>query len=347
MAATADLSTIRQIAQLDGVVMVEEDIKVAGLARAFASSTIQTGSPIQAAGVALIDGGTDYATTHRELIVEPAGAGLGHGNTVAANLLQVDPTAQIIDVVVLDKRAEAPVSRVIEGIDWTISNKDQYSIATMNVSAGYTGATNFAFNRTLSAAAADGLAVVVSVADNTQAGRVAAKVPGMVRVGSYEATQVSSIDSNKELVDILAPVDDKTGASAAAAKLSGAISQLIAGSEEGGASSTTDWWTTLSTTVVNVNDVITLTNDQLTAIANGDAAAIDEFMRPLTQYLKEALGQLEQELNTGEDNQALRELLESALYLTDLSIYTTDLNWGNDQSELDDFWGELWEDLGQ
>ncbi|MFA5270152.1 MAG: hypothetical protein WC400_00845 [Patescibacteria group bacterium] len=347
MAATADLSTIRRVADLEGVVMVERDINVAGLASILAAYPIEVASPIQAAGVALIDGGTDYTTAQRELIIKPSGAGLDHGNIVAANLLQIDPAARIIDVAVLDEQAKAPISRVIEGVDWTIANKDEYNIATMNVSAGYTGAANFAFNRALSAAAVEGLAVVVSVANSAQAGQVAAKVPGMVRVGSYEVAQAASANYDKDRVDILAPADDAAEASVATAKLSGAVSQLIANSSSDQTDvSSTDWWTTLSTTVVNVDDVITLTDEQLSGIVGGDTAAINEFMQPLVKYLEEALGQLELGVDGSEDNQALIDLLGSAIDLTDLSLYSTDINLGTDQS-MSDFWDELWEDLDE
>jgi hypothetical protein len=345
MAATADLATVRQIARLDGVVMVEEDIAVAGLTRALAAYPIQLNSPIQTAGVALIDGGTSYATAHREALIEPAGAGLGHGNTVAANLLQIDPAAQIIDVAVLDEEVQAPVSRLIEGVDWTIANKDKYNIATVNVSAGYAGETNFAFNRALSAAAADGLAVVVSVANTATAGAVANKVPGMVRVGSYSADQTSpSANYGKSQVDVLAPATDAAGPSAAAAEMAGVVSKLIASSAGG---KSTDWWTALSTTVINIDDVITLTDDQLNGIASGDSAAIDEFMRPLRGYLQSAIDQLQTELDGSADSQTLLDLLESALNLTDLSAYTTDIDLGGNPSDINDFWDELWGDLGE
>ncbi|MBN2585310.1 hypothetical protein JXA59_01520 [Patescibacteria group bacterium] len=350
VAVTTDLSTIRQIARLNGVVMVEEDIDVVGLSRAVATYPVSYNSPIQAAGIALVDGGTSYTVAHRQLLVNSAGAGLNHGNVVAANLLQVDPNAKIIDVTVLDETAQAPVSRLIEGVDWTIANKNRYDIATINVSAGYTGEANFAFNRALSAAAADGLAVVVSVANDTWSGQVAAKVPGMVRVSSYESVQRPPTSYDKTWVDVLTPADDRAGASAAAGKLSGAVSQLIANSDKSspGKVNSPDWWTTLSTTVINIDDVITLTDEQLLGITNGDQQSIDEFMRPLSQYLQEALTHLETELDGGEDSQLLRELLGSVLGLTGPSIYGTDLNFGEySQAEIEDFWDELWGDLGE
>ena len=339
MTATADLSTIRQIARLKGVVLIEEDIKVAGLSRAWAAAPVVTVSPIQTAGVALVDGGTNYPAAHREELVSPGGAGLNHGNTVAANLLQIDPDAQIVDVAVLDQDAEAPISRLIGGVDWIISNKDKYNIATVNVSAGYTGETNFAFNRALSAAAADGLAVVVSVANAATAGAVVNKVPGVVRVGSYSADQTSpSANYGKSQVDVIAPATDAAGPSAAAAEMAGVVSKLIASSVGG---ESTDWWTTLSTTVINIDEVITITDSQLLNISAGDEAALREFMGSLSGYLREAISELEANLGNGEDDQLLKQLLDATAGLLNQYPYTTDTESWESSSDLEDLLGNI------
>ena len=169
----------------------------------------------------------------------------------------------------------------------------------------------------------------------------------MVRVGSYDSTNVALADYNKNSVDILAPADNAVNSSAAAAKLSGAVSQLIANSGSKSDANSTDWWTALSTTVINIDDVITLTDEQLNGLSAGDQKAIDEFMRPLGEYLQSAIDQLQTELSTDENSQALLELIGSALKLTDLSAYSTDINLDGNQSDINDLWNELWNDLGE
>lgn len=346
VATTADLATVRQIAHIEGVVLVEEDIEVAGLSRAVALSTANQSSPIQTAAVALIDGGTTYATTHREVLVNSSGAGLNHGNLVAENILKVDPSTQIVDVTVLDSRAQAPVSRLIEGVDWVIQSKDQLGISAINASAGYVGQTNFAFNRALSAAAASGLAVVVPIAPNRDAGAVAAKVPGVVRVGYYTEGQPASANYTKTDVDMLAPTGSSSaGASAAAAEISGVVSRLINQTT----SDNTDWWEALSTTVFSINDVIKITENQLGDISTGDEAAAEEFMRSLSGQLQEAIDQLKANLGSGEDDQLLKQLLDVTSQLLNQFPYSTDssANWNNgSDANLDNLLGNLLNNLG-
>jgi len=335
MSATTDLATIRQIAQLDGVVLVEADIEVAGLSRAWAANSSIQSSPIQTAAVALIDGGTSYTASHREVLVSSAGAGLDHGNLVAENMLRVDPSTQIVDVTVLDAQAKAPVSRLIEGVDWVINSKDQLGISAINTSTGYVGKTNFAFNRALSAAAASGLAVVVPVASDKDAGEVVAKVPGVVRVGYYTEGEPASATYTKSQVDVLAPTSSSAdGASAAAAEISGVVSQLINQADEG----ETDWWEALSTTVFSINDVITITEDQLGGISTGDEAAITEFMNSLSGYLQDAIDQLKSNLGDSEDDQLLKQLLDTTSQLLNQLPYSTDSsNWDTESDiNLDD-----------
>lgn len=65
-----------------------------------------------------------------------AGCALGNGQQSNSRYRGVAPAARLAAVKVLDKKGNGPLSAIMAGINWCISNKDIYSIRIMNLSLG-------------------------------------------------------------------------------------------------------------------------------------------------------------------------------------------------------------------
>jgi serine protease AprX len=94
----------------------------------------------------------------------------GHGTHVASIAAGrqvgdrggVAPGAALVGVKVLDSRGSAPMSRVAQGIDWCVQNREAYGIRVINMSLGSAGSADGtdAASRSVDAAAEAGITVL-------------------------------------------------------------------------------------------------------------------------------------------------------------------------------------------
>lgn len=126
----------------------------------------------------------------------------GHGTSMASIITAMNPDAQIYSVRVLDEGNEAPLSRIIEGIQWCMDN----DVDVINMSFG-TSQYSQLLEQKIAEAEAEGI-VIVAAAGNSGAQGVEypAAYDGVLAVGAVDAqagkTDESAVGSE---VDIVAP----------------------------------------------------------------------------------------------------------------------------------------------
>jgi serine protease AprX len=97
----------------------------------------------------------------------------GHGTHVASiaagavntsGVGGVAPAAALVGLKALDSRGEGPTSRIAQAVDWCVTNKDQYGIQVINLSATTDASSSGrdALSRTLNRAVAAGIVVCVA-----------------------------------------------------------------------------------------------------------------------------------------------------------------------------------------
>jgi serine protease AprX len=94
----------------------------------------------------------------------------------------VAPGAALVGVKVLDSRGSAPMSRVAQGIDWCVQNRDSYGIRVINLSLGSSSGSDGTdvVSRSVDAAVAAGITVVCA-AGNSGSQTLTVGSPGAAR----------------------------------------------------------------------------------------------------------------------------------------------------------------------
>ncbi|MGN1132080.1 MAG: S8 family serine peptidase, partial [Ruminococcus sp.] len=148
----------------------------------------------------------------------------------------VNPNAEIYSVRVLDDNIEAPLSRIVEGIQWGIDN----NMDIINMSFGTN--TNSSILRTAIKEADEAGILLISATgnDNTKGVQYPASYPEVLAVGSMdENSQISDFTSVGEELDVIAPgekiettgifgtINGTEGTSVATAQVSAVASKIL------------------------------------------------------------------------------------------------------------------------
>ena len=103
------------------------------------------------------------------------------GTQLSPHLYGIAPSANLVNVRVLDNQGSGTVSNVIAGINWVVQNKAKYNIRVLNVSLGhpvYESYTTDPFNKAVQAAWKAGIVVVCSAGNNGRTGDNNTAYPG-------------------------------------------------------------------------------------------------------------------------------------------------------------------------
>jgi serine protease AprX len=95
-------------------------------------------------------------------------ASIAAGKPVNGSAGGVAPGAALVGVKVLDSRGSAPTSRVAQGIDWCVQNRDGYGIRVINLSLGSSSSSDGTdvVSRSVDAAVAAGITVVCAAGNS-------------------------------------------------------------------------------------------------------------------------------------------------------------------------------------
>ncbi len=205
--------------------------------------------------IELLDSGVNYSRDidikHRENLIPGENINplyedfSGHGTSMASvigakdngtGVTGVNPNAEIYSVRVLDDNTEAPLSRIVEGIQWGIDN----NMDIINMSFGTN--TNSSILRTAIKEADEAGILLISATgnDNTKGVQYPASYPEVLAVGSMdENSQISDFTSVGEELDVIAPgekiettgifgtINGTEGTSVATAQVSAVASKIL------------------------------------------------------------------------------------------------------------------------
>ena len=134
----------------------------------------------------------------------------GHGTGISGiigakkndvGIIGICENVELCSIQVLDTAGEAPLSRIIDGIDWAIEN----DIDVLNMSFG-TNTNSEILHNAIIRAYNHGIVLVASAGNTSNNTQYPAKYPEVIAVGSVNGNgEISSFSANDEFVDIYAP----------------------------------------------------------------------------------------------------------------------------------------------